>query len=68
MELTEAALVEVIVSQGISDLKELRRETGAGDGCMACRRRLQHYLDEHAVPQRSRDRVAALALEVVAVG
>jgi hypothetical protein len=27
--------------------------TGAGDGCMACRQRLQRYLDEYAVEIRS---------------
>jgi bacterioferritin-associated ferredoxin len=68
MKLTEAALVDVIVSRAIDDLQELRRETGAGDGCMACRRRLQHYLDEYANPPRYRERMPAVSLEVLAVG
>jgi NAD(P)H-nitrite reductase large subunit len=67
MRMTEGALVDVIVSRGISDLKELRQETGAGDGCMACRRRLQHYLNEYAASAYS-ERVVAVALDVVACG
>lgn len=68
MKLTEAALIDVIVSRGIGDLRELRQETGAGDGCMACRRRLQHYLSEYAVPHAYTERVVAVALEMVACG
>jgi bacterioferritin-associated ferredoxin len=63
MKVTEADLIAVIVEQGIADLRRLRHETGAGDGCMACRRRLQRYLDEHA--GRSLERVTAVALELV---
>lgn len=65
MKLTEAALVDAIVSRGLADLQELRQETGAGDGCMACRRRLQHYLDEYAAAPLYRERVTAVALDVL---
>jgi len=65
MQVTEADLVALIVNRGISDLRELRHHTGAGDGCMACRRRLQSYLDTHAGAPVMRERVTAMALELV---
>jgi bacterioferritin-associated ferredoxin len=49
MKVTPHALIEVIVTREISTLSELRQVTGAGDGCMACRQRLQRYLDEYSV-------------------
>jgi bacterioferritin-associated ferredoxin len=39
--------------QAFRSLADLRRQTGAGDGCMACHRRLQRYLAQRtaeAVP------------------
>lgn len=65
MKVTEDELIRVIVSQGIRDLRELRNETGAGDGCMACRRRLQHYVNEHAARPGYRGRVTSMPLELV---
>jgi len=65
MKVTEEDLVAMIVSHGIADLRELRFQTGAGDGCMACRRRLQGYLDTHACATSARERVTAVALELV---
>lgn len=54
MKVTKAALVEVIMTRGLTDLYEVRNATGAGDGCMACRRRLQGVLDEVAETASSR--------------
>jgi bacterioferritin-associated ferredoxin len=48
MEVTEEALIEVILSLNIRTYSQLRQHTGAGDGCMACRRRLQGYIDQYA--------------------
>ena len=44
MRLTHADLVNTLAEQAVATLTELRRQTGAGDGCMACHRRLQCYL------------------------
>jgi bacterioferritin-associated ferredoxin len=53
MKVTAEALVEVIVSLEVRTLRELRQHTGAGDGCMACRKRLQHYIDEYSPASRA---------------
>jgi bacterioferritin-associated ferredoxin len=46
---TEEVLVEAFATQNVRTLKDLRRHTGAGDGCMACHHRLKAYLERHAV-------------------
>jgi len=49
LRVTEEVLTEAFATQDIQTLKDIRRHTGAGDGCMACHRRLQAFLDRHAV-------------------
>jgi bacterioferritin-associated ferredoxin len=44
MRLTHADLIEAVAAGTIQTLADLRRQTGAGDGCMACHRRLACYL------------------------
>ena len=58
LRVTEEVLTEAFATQDIQTLKDIRRHTGAGDGCMSCHRRLQAYLERHAV---SRPLVAAVA-------
>jgi bacterioferritin-associated ferredoxin len=48
LKITEDAVIEAIVASGVSNLRELRRCTGAGQGCTACLRRLQLLIQEHA--------------------
>ena len=45
LKLTQVDLVKAIQCLDIRTLKDLRSHTGAGEGCMACHRRLRCYLD-----------------------
>jgi bacterioferritin-associated ferredoxin/NAD-dependent dihydropyrimidine dehydrogenase PreA subunit len=45
---TEAQLIDALATQQIRSLKDIRRQTGAGAGCMVCHRRLKRYLQERA--------------------
>ena len=58
LRVTEEILTQAFATQDIQTLKDIRRHTGAGDGCMGCHRRLQAYLERHAV---ARPLVAAVA-------
>jgi bacterioferritin-associated ferredoxin len=49
LRVTEAVLAEAFATHDIQTLKDIRRHTGAGDGCMSCHRRLQTYLERHSV-------------------
>jgi NAD(P)H-nitrite reductase large subunit len=48
LRVTAGTLMEALGTGSVQTLKDLKRETGAGDGCMACHRLLRRYLDEHA--------------------
>jgi bacterioferritin-associated ferredoxin len=50
LRITEDVLAQAFATQDIRTLKDIRRHTGAGDGCMACHRRLQGFLERHTVP------------------
>jgi NAD(P)H-nitrite reductase large subunit len=50
LQVTAGDVLEALGTCAIRTLKDLKRETGAGDGCMVCHRLLRKYLDEH-VPQ-----------------
>jgi bacterioferritin-associated ferredoxin len=45
LQVTEEAVLQAIATFDITTIKELRHYTGAGDGCTACHRRLQKYLE-----------------------
>ena len=47
LKVTETALVEALTTMDLKTLKEIRRRTGAGDGCNACHRVLKRYLEKH---------------------
>jgi bacterioferritin-associated ferredoxin len=51
LRVTEEVLVQAFASGDIRTLKDIRRHTGAGDGCMACHRRLASYLERFTVPE-----------------
>jgi bacterioferritin-associated ferredoxin len=44
LDVTEAAVVQVITQLGLKSIKEIRKEIGAGDGCTCCHGRLRDYL------------------------
>jgi bacterioferritin-associated ferredoxin len=50
LRVTEEVIATAFATQDIRTLKDIRRHTGAGDGCMACHRRLSNYLERHPVP------------------
>jgi bacterioferritin-associated ferredoxin len=45
LRVTESELVEALSTEEIRDLKQVRRHTGAGSGCMACHRLIKTYLE-----------------------
>ena len=48
LQVTESTLVDALTTLEIRTVKDLRRHTGAGDGCTACHSRLREYLAERA--------------------
>lgn len=53
LRVTAAELTEALATREIRTLKDLRCQTGAGDGCMACHRLLRRYLEQHAYSSSS---------------
>ena len=45
LRITECELLNTLSRADIRTLRDLRRTIGAGDGCTACHRTLQRYLD-----------------------
>lgn len=48
LRVSHAELLKAIACLNIRTLNDLRAQTGAGDGCTACHRRLRHYLGQVA--------------------
>src|SRR5262245_39166891 len=48
LQITEQVLVEALTRQDVRSVRDIRRHTGAGDGCTACHRHLQRYLERYA--------------------
>jgi len=48
LQISEETVVEAIAELGVRNIRELRRCTGAGEGCTACHVELQELLLEHA--------------------
>jgi NAD(P)H-nitrite reductase large subunit len=48
LRVTAGELLEALATRAVRTLKDLKRETGAGDGCMVCHRLLRKYLEQHA--------------------
>ena len=45
LRITECELLNTLSRTDIRTLRDLRRTIGAGDGCTACHRTLERYLD-----------------------
>jgi nitrite reductase (NADH) large subunit len=45
LQVTESELVEAMSTEEVRDLRDVRRHTGAGSGCMACHRLIKRYLE-----------------------
>ena len=48
LQVTEEAVVEALTTRPIQSVKDLRRHTGAGDGCTACHHTLEQYIEDYA--------------------
>ena len=48
LKISEEALLEALTGREINTVKDIRRITGAGDGCTCCHKLLKTYLDNLA--------------------
>lgn len=48
LQVTEEALVEALTTLEIRTLRDVRKQTGAGEGCTACHRRLVQYIERYS--------------------
>lgn len=48
LQITEGQLLDAIQTLELRTVKDVRRATGAGDGCNCCHADLRHYLEHHA--------------------
>ena len=48
LRITEEEVVQAVTTLRLRTVDELRRHTGAGDGCTACHRTLRLLLHQHA--------------------
>jgi NAD(P)H-nitrite reductase large subunit len=53
LQVTESVLVEALTTLNLRTVRDVRRHTGAGDGCTACHRRLKQYLEQYAYSSAS---------------
>jgi bacterioferritin-associated ferredoxin len=53
LQVTEAQVMAAIAASNIATLADVRRETGAGDGCTACHARLRGCLERCAAAAHS---------------
>ncbi len=44
LQVSEDQVLEALATRDIRTVKDIRRHTGAGDGCTACHQRLAEYL------------------------
>jgi len=48
LQVTEAEVVHAIQTLELRTLKDVRRATGAGEGCTCCHAALREFLEQHA--------------------
>lgn len=48
LQVTESDLMTALQTLEIRTVRDVRRATGAGDGCTACHRKIQSYIDSYA--------------------
>jgi len=47
LQVTEEMLLEALAIHQVRTVKEVRSLTGAGDGCSACHKRINAYIERH---------------------
>lgn len=50
LRVTEEALIEALRLYPVETVQELRRITGAGDGCTCCHPRLRQFIERYSRP------------------
>jgi bacterioferritin-associated ferredoxin len=60
LQVTESEVVTAITALEVRTLREVRRHTGAGDGCNGCHRRLRQLLDRHAYSASSSEPICSV--------
>jgi len=53
LQVTEEAVVEAVKRFGLQTVLEVRRHTGAGEGCTACHRRIRDVVEALTVQSSS---------------
>jgi bacterioferritin-associated ferredoxin len=48
LQVTEDRIVDAIQTLALRSVRDIRRATGAGDGCTCCHQELRQLLDQHA--------------------
>jgi bacterioferritin-associated ferredoxin len=48
LQVTEDVVLDVITRVELCTVSEVCLRTGAGDGCRACRRKIQRFIDDHS--------------------
>jgi NAD(P)H-nitrite reductase large subunit len=49
LNVTEAELIRAISNQDLRTIREIRRLTGAGEGCTCCHEQIREYLVRHSL-------------------
>lgn len=47
LQVTEAQVVRMITRLELRSIRDLKKYTGAGDGCTCCHGKLEEYLEKH---------------------
>ena len=50
LQVTEAQVIRMIERLELRTVRDLRKYTGAGDGCTCCHAKLEEYLEKHGSP------------------
>src|SRR5581483_5469442 len=53
LQVSEAEIVQVITTLELRTVKDVRRHTGAGDGCMCCHARIRAYLATQSCAEKA---------------
>ena len=49
LNVSEESVIAAITTQDLQTLRDLRRHTGAGEGCTCCHEKLKEYLARHSL-------------------
>ncbi len=63
LKITEEAVVHAITVMGFRTVREIRKATGAGTGCMCCHGLLARLIERHTEPVEARRTLVALTVE-----